>query len=397
MKQLLNIAYYETRIIFKDHILLSLLFSVPLLYATVFGFVYTSGILSNVPLAIVDLDQSKLSRELVTSYENSPRFQRVPGIETQEALDKAMREGKVRAGIVIPEQFEFKLQLHRPSEVLSVYDASNLIWGYNTRKYLREVITDFNTRHTASYLAGLGMPENQARSIMSTVNCNYEVWYNPTFSYATYFYPGLLLMVIHQICLLSISLTVTRDKERNTWTQYLSSCLPSWQIFVGKSLPYFIVNFFNYALLLWIAAHFVHAKIEGSVGLILVLGLLFDLIITAVGFFISYLAPNSLQVTRYLMLLSVPIFLTSGFTWPETHIPWAVNALANLMPYKWMTEAFRMVTVKNLPVAYLINHLLVLGGMAGISLILAASFRKSRRVPGYNGVVVNSNTRYPGN
>ncbi len=371
-----------------------MLFLVPLLYASVFGLVYVKGILNDVPLAIVDLDHSKSSRQVVTAFENSPRFQRVSGIETYAQLEQAMWQGKVRAGVVIPERFELQQQQQQPSQLLTVYDASNLLWGYNTRKYLREVITDFNSGQTAKYLAGLGMSEQQIRGVMNTVNCNYEVWYNPTFSYATYFYTGLLLMVIHQICLLSISLSVTRDKERHTWVQFLSSPLPSWQIFAGKALPYFIVNFFNYTLLLWVAAHFVHAKIEGSLGLVILFGLLFDVIITSFGFFISYLAPNSLQVTRYLMLISVPAFITSGFTWPQTHIPLAINALANLMPYTWMSEAFRMITLKNLPLSYLLTHLAVLGGMSVVGLALASTFSKHRKPPQHSGVLVNGGTKY---
>ncbi len=102
---------------------------------------------------------------------------------------------------------------------------------------------------------------------------------------------------------------------------------------MGKALPYFIAGFFNYGLLLWFAARFVHVKIWGSLPLILLLGLLYDVIITSFGFFLSTQAPNSLQVTRYLMLLSVPLFLISGYTWPGTHIPAALNALAWMLPH----------------------------------------------------------------
>lgn len=396
MKQIYNIACYETMMIFKDKTLVLMLFAVPLLYATVFGLVYSAGVLTNIPLAIVDLDQSKLSREVVTTFQNSSHFKEVSDINDYAQLKKAMNEGTVRAGIVIPEDFSQKVEQHRSTEVLSVYDSSNLLWGYNIRKYVREAVTDFNNRHTANYLAGLGMSQTQVTNILNTVSCNYEVWYNPTFSYATYFYTGLLLMVIHQICLLCISLTVTREKERNSWVQYLSSSLPSWKIFAGKALPYFIVNIFNYGLLLWIATYFVQAKIQGSVGLLFIFGLFFAVIITSLGFFISVHAPNSLQVTRYLMLISIPIFMTSGFTWPATHIPMAVNALARLMPFTWMAEAFRMVAGKNLTVAYLTVHLLVLGLMALITLIMAATFKKHRRPPSHSGLVVNSHTSYPG-
>ncbi|GAB6179406.1 ABC transporter permease [Desulfotomaculum defluvii] len=396
MKQIYNLACYETMLILKDRILVLLLFTVPLLYASVFGLVYIQGVLNQVPLAVVDLDHSKLSRQVQTSFANSSHFKIISGLDNTDQMEEAMREGKIRAAIVIPEDFEIAVQKHQPTQLLSVYDASNLIWGYNTRRYIREVTTAFNSQQTAGYLAGLGLPEQQVKNIMGTVSLNYEVWYNPTFSYATYFYPGLLLMVIHQICLLSISLTVTREKERNTWIQYLSSSLPSWKIFLGKSLPYFIVNFFNYWLLLLIASWFVQAKIGGSVWLLLVFGLLFDLIITSLGFFISLQAPNSLQVTRYLMLLSVPIFMASGFTWPQTHIPFAVNALASLLPFTWMAEAFRMITVKNLPLSYLLNHLLVLMVMAGLTIGLASTFKKLRRPPSISGLVVNSGKSYPG-
>lgn len=396
MRRIINIACYETMYIFKDRKLRLLLLAVPLLYAAIFGLVYSAGVLTDIPLAIVDLDQSKLSREVVTAFQNSSHFKPVPSVTTYDQLEQAMRDGTVRAGIVIPEHFAQQAEQHRSTEIAGIYDASNLLWGYNTRKYLREVITDFNSHHTAAYLAGLGISQHQVQDIMNTVSLNYEVWYNPTFSYATYLYVGLLMMVLHQICLLSVSLTVTREKERNTWIQYLASPLPNWQIFMGKALPYFVVNYFNFSLLLWLAVRFVQVKFEGSLGLVLLLGLLYDAIITSLGFFISLHAPNSLQVTRYLMLLSVPIFITSGFTWPHTHIPLAVNALARLMPFTWMAESIRLVTVKNLPAAYLVNHLLVMAGMALVALTLAACFSKRRRPPVHDGVIVNSDTFYPG-
>lgn len=58
--------------IFKDKILLLLIFVVPLLYAIFFGAVYSQGVLTDIPLAVVDLDQSALSREVVKSFVNSP-------------------------------------------------------------------------------------------------------------------------------------------------------------------------------------------------------------------------------------------------------------------------------------------------------------------------------------
>ena len=134
---------------------------------------------------------------------------------------------------------------------------------------------------------------------------------------------------------------------------------------------------------------------SGLLILIILLGLLFDAIIVAMGFVISLYAPNSLQVTRYLMLLSIPIFVISGYSWPSTHIPLFINRLAQLMPYTWMSEGFRLVTVKNLGADYLVVPIMVLTVMAAVLSYFALTFSERRYPSAQVGVTVNSSINYP--
>jgi ABC-2 type transport system permease protein len=395
LKQVAAIAHYEMVHILKDKILLLLVFAVPLLYASLCGLVYFSGLLTDIPLAIVDLDNSRLSREVVAAFENSPRFQVVPGIDTYAGLEEGMKEGTVRAGVVIPGDFETKITQHRNTEVLTVYDASNLIWGLNIRKYTLEVIGTFNARYTAAYLAGLGLTATEISNALNTVQGNIEVWYNPTFSYANYILMGLYMIIIQQIGLLCVSLTITREKEKNSWLQYLCSPVAAWKIFLGKSLPYFLTNLMNYGLLLWFARSVVLVKVEGSTLLILLLGLLYSITITSAGFCLSLWAANSLQVTRYLLLLSVPFFMISGYCWPPTHIPELINNAARLLPLTWMAEASRLVTVKNLGAPYIVNNILALSVMALVSTFFALTFSKRRKPPALGGLEVDCGNSYP--
>lgn len=395
MKQVAAIAHYEMVHILKDKILLLLVFAVPLLYASLCGLVYFSGLLTDIPLAIVDLDNSRLSREVVAAFENSPRFQVVPGIDTYAGLEEGMKEGTVRAGVVIPGDFETKITQHRNTEVLTVYDASNLIWGLNIRKYTLEVIGTFNARYTAAYLAGLGLTATEISNALNTVQGNIEVWYNPTFSYANYILMGLYMIIIQQIGLLCVSLTITREKEKNSWLQYLCSPVAAWKIFLGKSLPYFLTNLMNYGLLLWFARSVVLVKVEGSTLLILLLGLLYSVTITSAGFCLSLWAANSLQVTRYLLLLSVPFFMISGYCWPPTHIPELINNAARLLPLTWMAEASRLVTVKNLGAHYIVHNILALTVMALVSTFFALTFSKRRKPPALGGLEVDCGNSYP--
>jgi len=395
LKQILNIAHYETLHIIKDPILFLVVFIASISYVSLFGMVYVSSVLTDIPMAIVDQDHSELSREISSAFRNSSHFEVVESINTYGELEKGMKEGTVRAGIVIPENFFDKISQHRHTEVLTVYDGSNLIWGYNIRKYVLEVISHFNKSHTASNLGKLGLSKYEINNIMNTVDCNIITWYNPTFSYTNFLFMGLVMMIIHQLGLLSAGLTVTREKERNSWIQYIATSIPMWKIALGKCLPYLIASFFNYSMLLWISSQFIHVKIEGGFSSIILLGLLFNIIIIFTGFCISIKGPNSLQVTRYLMLLSVPVFFISGYTWPATHMPEVLNGLARLLPFTWMAEGFRRATIKNIPIQELSLTLVVLGIMAVLAVGFAMSFKKQRNVPGKAAFAVNEADYYP--
>jgi ABC-2 type transport system permease protein len=336
-----------------------------------------------------------LSREVSDAFTNDPHFKIIPEISSYAQLEEGMKNGTLRAGVVIPEDFAVNVALHRSTEVLTVFDASNLIWGFNIRRYTMEVVNKFSADHAAAYLAGLGLSTREISNTLNTVSCNIEVLYNPTYSYTTFIIMGLFLLIIHQLGLLSVGLTITREKERNTWIQYLAAAVPAWKIFFGKSLPYFLTSIFNYALLIWFAVHLVDIKVEGPASLILALGLVFILIITAVGFYLSVLSANSLQITRLIMLLSVPFFFIAGYTWPKTHIPALVNGLAALLPYNWMAAAMRLVTLKNLGFADVQLHTLVLCAMAAISVLLGATFSKRIKPPEDDGPVVNGGTYTP--
>lgn len=395
MNQILNIAIYEMKMVFKDKILSLMVFAVPLLYAVLFGTIYASAVLTNIPLGIVDLDHSALSREVTDAFANSPRFKVIHEIDSYDRLEEGMNNGTVRAGVVIPEDFAANVAQHRQTELLTVYDASNLIWGFNIRKYTMEVINSFSAAHTAAFLAGLGLSTREINNTLNTVACNIEVWYNPTYSYTVFMFIGLVVLIIHQICLLCASLTVTREKERNTWIQYLACPIPSWKIFLGKSLPYFLSTMMNFGLLLWFTYHLLHVKVEGSMPLVLSMGLIFAAIIISAGFYLSVCAANSLQVTRYIMLLSFPFFIISGYVWPKTQIPSLVNGLNAMLPYGWMSEAMRLVTVKNLGFEAVQIHILVLFAMATLSLLLAATFKKRIKPPDNSSPVVNNGTHIP--
>ncbi|MDD3879849.1 MAG: ABC transporter permease, partial [Syntrophomonas sp.] len=180
MRTMLNIANYEVRHILKDRVAFAIVFLAPLFYAFLMGSVYFSAAINDVPFALVDLDHSLASREVVNVFSSGQHFKINPEIDSYGKMETAMREGIIRGGIVIPEDFSQKLSQKQGTEVLAVYDASNLLWGYNVRKFAYEGMDEFNRRYAAAYLQSMGMHPTQSDEVLNLVRCSIMTWYNPT-------------------------------------------------------------------------------------------------------------------------------------------------------------------------------------------------------------------------
>ncbi|MEA1961970.1 MAG: ABC transporter permease [Bacillota bacterium] len=395
MKQILSIAYYEVRHIFKDPVAFCILFIVPLAFTLLFGSVYGSNMLRDVPIALVDLDNSTASQEVKTVFANNDHFVINEDIKTYADFEKAMKEGEVRGGLVIPDDFSSKLSQHQNTQILTVYEGSNLIWGYSIRKFAFEGIDEFNTVHARSYMTEMGMSAPDIDEVLNMVTIKINTWYNPNYGYINFLFMGVVFLLLHQLGLLGVSLTINREKESNTWIQFMCSSLSKTQIVLGKCLPYLVMNLFNYFLLLYVANSFVHAKIEGGILIITLLGLLYATSITFLGFFISAHTPNSLQVSRYLILVSIPLFMISGYTWPSYRIPAVITAISKISPFTWMAPTFRNATVKNLGMQDLWPSITGLVIMTLLFIFLAFMFRKDQKPATGKGLSVNSGADLP--
>ena len=378
MKNFLTIAYYECLAIFHKPILACMVFAVPVFYSCLFGLCYFHPIITDIPAAVVDEDQSDLSRRIAEAYRNSPAFDVRDDITTYTSMEAAMRDGRIRTGIVIQKNLAQKIGREQSSKVLAVYDASNLIWGYNIRKNLRNVVYDFNEHWISEKVSLMGFDRYQKEQLINPVSYNLEVWYNPTYSYANFMLYGLFLMVIHQISLLCSALIITRERESRSWIQFQTAPLSRFTIMLGKCFPYILVFFFHYLLLLHIGITFFHMTFSGSVFWLLLLGIIYVSLMVMLGYVLSYFLPNSLQATRFIMLLSVPFVMMSGMIWPPTHIPAFINHLAQCLPFTHAQKMMRILAQKNGGWEQFSSCILILLLMLALTLIIFMLFCKKQ-------------------
>jgi len=331
----------------------------------------TSRPITNLPLMVLDQDQSAASRAVVTSLENTGTFALkalAPDLETiQDALDR----GRINAAVVIPPDFgnEMTSSTGRPTLAILLNGAESL----PATVALRSIggVTREMGEHIALRRLGL-RPDDFAGFTPSL-----RVWFNEALSEALYTTPAELGLMLEFTVLLFAALSFSRERELGTLEQLLVMPFSSLEIIIGKSIPVILVGFFDFVLLLGIVHFAFDVPVRGSLVLLFVLALGYVLVELGKGLVISVISRTQHQAFLLVMMVGMTDFMFTGFAAPVESMPRIMQLVANLVPaYHWLI-ILRGVLLKGAGLDVLWPHVLAL---AVLGLVIGAfSLRYVRR------------------
>lgn len=338
-----DIAWLEFLHIKKDRRLLAVLFLIPVLYLLIFGYLYSAQKVRELPVLVVDEDNSYLSRELIRAYDQSETF-RIAGYALSEAqAQKEIDAGRVQAVLIIPAGLTADLREGKSPALLTLINGSNMIIANAATRAASEIVNTFAAGTTLRLMEAAGINAEKARHALQPILFRYRVLYNPTFNYTNFLLPGLLGAVIQQVLLLGVALAIAREKEQGTWVRLLQGAGELRAVLLGKGLVYFAIGCVNilltFALLHWLWG----VPIKGNGLLLFAFNLLFIVALVAVGLTASLFSQTQLEATQITMLIAMPSFLLSGYTWPLLAIPAPLKALSFILPLTYYTHGLRAV------------------------------------------------------
>ena len=346
IRKILSIAAYELTCLLRDKKLTLIFLFSPMLFAVLFGAVYWNKILTEMPIAVLDMDNSSLSRSVVEKYDSNNRFRIVARIDNYDEIEKLLENGKIFMGLVIPEDFSKHVSSGQQSSILTIYDASNLITAFNIRKADIAMASTLDGEIAVKLLAAKGMAVNQAAEIINAVEFRGEAWYNPTANYVSFIYIGIMVMIMHQIPMLAASFAFIREKEEKSYILVHSSGTSIAAQTIGKVLPYVLLGMINYSLLLLFSIFVMGVPLRGSVMLLMLTGILAVLGGIGLGFCSSIVFRNAVQTTMLIMPPSMLLFLASGYAWPWQGIITPINIIMQLIPITPAINIARAVAIK---------------------------------------------------
>jgi ABC-2 type transport system permease protein len=354
--------------ILRDPRSLTMVFITPLVMIFILGY-SVSYDLNRIDVAIIDLAQSRLSRQLVQAFAANRIFVvhgrgSAPGrtLSLAEAED-LLRRRRIKEIIIIPADLSQRLAARGQGEIGLVIDGSdtnvaNLVYQYDER-----ILLEFNA---ALLRSG------------PLLKLDTKVYFNPEARSQFFFIPGLVAVILLMISAMLTSLSISRERETGSIALLFISPLRSREIIVGKTIPYIIVALLDGVVILLFARFWFGIPLRGSLLVLLLFALLYILSGLALGILISTSAPTQrTAMLATLLITMLPSFLLSGFIFPLDSLSPVLRAISYLIPATYFLRIIRGVVLKGAE----LKHFLFEGGMLiALSLVLlAAATRKFNR------------------
>ena len=357
--------------ILRDPRTLMLIIVMPIVQLFLLGYAATTDI-KNISLAVWDQSQTYQSRALLDAFRGADYFRINYYVGSAEEYRNLIERGQARAALIIPPDYDSRL-MDRDAQVSMVLDGSDATVGGTALSAARLIGQAYST----SILSEQNTLSGHAVAITPPVEVRTQVWYNPDLVSAYFNIPGVIGMILSFITALLTASAIVRERERGTIEQLIVTPIRSWELIVGKILPYVILAFVNVLEVLIIGHWWFKVPVRGDLGLILLLSGLFVLSSLGIGLFASTIANTQQEAILTVMMTILPSIFLSGFFFPLDAMPKFLQVVSYLIPLRYFLIIIRSLLLKGVGVVALQNEIIALAVFAVAIMGIAASrFRK---------------------
>jgi ABC-2 type transport system permease protein len=213
---------------------------------------------------------------------------------------------------------------------------------------------------------------------VGNVDLEPRVWFNEGLDSRNFIIPGVVAVILGLVGAQLTSLTISREWERGTMEQLVSTPVTALEMMIGKLVPYFVIGLFDAAFCLCAAVFWFQVPFRGSLGTLMLTTALFILVVLGIGYLVSVRIRSQLGASQVALILTMtPISLLSGYTFPIDQMPAPIQAVTLIVYARYFVTILRAVFLKGSTIAELTVPILALVlYAAAIIWIAARAFRK---------------------
>jgi ABC-2 type transport system permease protein len=371
--RLLSIIRKEFIQIFRDPRTLGLILVMPIVQLFLLGYAATTDV-KNVPIAIWDQSRTPESRALLDAFRAADYFRIDYAVYSEEEIQLLIERGDVRAALVIPPDYSRRL-LEGDAQVSMILDGSDATVGSTALSTANLIGQSYSIKVLTEQASGQG----RAATVKPPLEIRTRVWYNPDLLSAYFMIPGMIGMILYFITALLTASAIVRERERGTIEQLIVTPIRSWELVIGKIVPYVILGFFDTMEVLLIGHYWFKVPIRGNLGLIIATSGLLLLSSLGIGLFASTIANTQQEAFLTVMFTMLPGIFLSGFFFPLDAMPKFLQAISYAIPLRYFLVIIRSLLVKGVGAAAIQTEIIALA-LFGMLIMGAASARFHKRL-----------------
>ena len=347
---------------------------VPLLIQViVFGYAATFTV-NNVSLSLLDLDRSQGSRELVSHFVASGRFDVVDRATSQHAVEADIDAGRAVVGVIIHAGFARALDSGKTAPLQVLVDGTNSNTALIALGYVSQIVAGFQ-----SHAAQSAWPAGAGAAVPGlTVSMSERPWYNQDLADRWFFIPGVIGTLAFMQVVSLTAFAVVREREVGTLEQSLVSPIRPYEFILGKTVPFFLIGLVDVALVTTLGVLWFGVPFVGSIWVLLLGASLFLIAALGMGLLLSTLSRTQQQAFALNFFFVNPFMTLSGFAFPISAMPAVLQWFTRINPLRYFLVVIRAVLLKGVGPEVLWPSMLALAALGVVLLTLSVlRFNKS--------------------
>jgi ribosome-dependent ATPase len=323
-QRMMGQARRETLELRRDPIRLTL----AMLGSVILMFVMGYGIsldVEDLSFAVMDRDQTSLSRNYTLNLAGSRYFIERAPITSDAELDRRMREGDISLAIEIPPGFARDIARGRRVEIGAWIDGAMPTRAETVRGYVQGI--------HAHWLATKAREAGHGEALAGLVNIETRFRYNPDVKSLVAMVPAVIPLLLMLIPAMLAALSVVREKELGSITNFYVTPTTRLEFLIGKQLPYVVLSFLSFLLLTLLAVTVFGVPLEGSFLTLAAGALLYVSAATAMGLLIStFMRSQIAAIFGTAVLTILPAANFSGMIDPVSSLEGTGRLIGQIYP-----------------------------------------------------------------
>ncbi|MGE4318729.1 MAG: ribosome-associated ATPase/putative transporter RbbA [Deferribacterales bacterium] len=340
MRRLLGYTYRESLELIRDPVRLTFAF----LGMVFLMFIVGNGInldVDNMKFAVLDEDYTQQSVDYIQNISGSRYFTEYKEIKSMTELDSRMKSGELVMALMIPSGFGKDIKQGRHTEVG--------VWVDGSLPFRAETIKGYIQGMHYDYLAKLAKKTYGTDVSLYPANIEMRYRYNPDFKSIYAMVPAIIPMLLVFIPSILMALSVVREKELGSITNFYATPVTRLEFVLGKQLPYIAVSMVGFFGLIAQSVYMFNVPVRGSMLLLTAAALLYVTVTTGFGLLISSFTKTQVAALAGTALLTlIPTINYAGLKDPVSSLQGFGAVIGHVFPATYFINISRGLFSKTL-------------------------------------------------